>query len=169
MRATVMYAAGDVRVETVPDARVVEPPMLSCGLLARVFAAATDGPTRQWNSRLLAVEWDMRPLALSKLLVIMFAESKSVISWLCRSPIVTVHACSARQASTPPASVEASSASVRLERKPKRCVSRRQTGHCFFECCGRGLVADNENDQSATPDAFDVLYYIARKRLLRRD
>jgi protein phosphatase len=29
----------------------------------------------------------------------------------------------------------------------------------------RGLVADNENDQSATPDAFDVLYYIARKRL----
>jgi len=29
----------------------------------------------------------------------------------------------------------------------------------------RGLVADNENDQSATPEAFDVLYYIARKRL----
>src|SRR5688572_17409942 len=29
----------------------------------------------------------------------------------------------------------------------------------------RGLVADNENDQAATADAFDVLYYIARKRL----
>jgi protein phosphatase len=29
----------------------------------------------------------------------------------------------------------------------------------------RGLVADDENDQSATPDAFDVLYYIAAKRL----
>src|SRR5437870_10552515 len=29
----------------------------------------------------------------------------------------------------------------------------------------RGLVADNENDQSATPDAFDILDYIARKRL----
>src|SRR5215210_385112 len=25
MRATVMYAAGDVRIETVPDARVIEP------------------------------------------------------------------------------------------------------------------------------------------------
>ena len=25
MRATVMYGAGDVRVETVPDARIVEP------------------------------------------------------------------------------------------------------------------------------------------------
>ena len=29
----------------------------------------------------------------------------------------------------------------------------------------RGLVADDENDQSATGDAFDVLYYIAGKRL----
>ncbi|GAA4544399.1 polynucleotide kinase-phosphatase [Amycolatopsis samaneae] len=29
----------------------------------------------------------------------------------------------------------------------------------------RGLVADDENDQSATPDAFDALYYVADKRL----
>ena len=29
----------------------------------------------------------------------------------------------------------------------------------------RGLVSDEENDQSATNDAFDVLHYIARKRL----
>src|SRR3954463_13501269 len=29
----------------------------------------------------------------------------------------------------------------------------------------RGLVADDENDQSATGDAFDVLHYIAGKRL----
>src|SRR5262245_12201888 len=29
----------------------------------------------------------------------------------------------------------------------------------------RGLVADDENDQSATGDAFDVLHYIARKPL----
>ncbi|MDG9705436.1 polynucleotide kinase-phosphatase [Streptomyces sp. DH37] len=29
----------------------------------------------------------------------------------------------------------------------------------------RGLVADDENDQSATPDAFDVLHHIAGKRL----
>ncbi len=29
----------------------------------------------------------------------------------------------------------------------------------------RGLVADDENDQSATPDAFDVLHYVAGKRL----
>ena len=29
----------------------------------------------------------------------------------------------------------------------------------------RGLVADDENDQSATTDAFDVLHYVAGKRL----
>ena len=29
----------------------------------------------------------------------------------------------------------------------------------------RGLVADDENDQSATTEAFDLLHYIARKRL----
>ena len=29
----------------------------------------------------------------------------------------------------------------------------------------RGLVADNENDQSASKDAFDVMHYIAGKRL----
>src|SRR5438270_9620028 len=29
----------------------------------------------------------------------------------------------------------------------------------------RGLVSDDENDQAATTDAFDVLHYIAGKRL----
>src|SRR5215210_3904045 len=29
----------------------------------------------------------------------------------------------------------------------------------------RALVADDENDQSATADAFDVLHYVVRKRL----
>ena len=31
----------------------------------------------------------------------------------------------------------------------------------------RGLVSDNENDQTVTDDAFDVLHYIAAKRLAR--
>ncbi|MEM7130794.1 MAG: polynucleotide kinase-phosphatase [Chloroflexota bacterium] len=31
----------------------------------------------------------------------------------------------------------------------------------------RGLVSDDDNDQSATNDAFDVLHYIAKKRLQR--
>jgi len=33
--------------------------------------------------------------------------------------------------------------------------------------CFRGLVSDDENDQSATPDAFDSLHYVARKRLAK--
>lgn len=32
----------------------------------------------------------------------------------------------------------------------------------------RGLVADNENDQGATKDAFEVLHFVAAKRLARR-
>ena len=31
----------------------------------------------------------------------------------------------------------------------------------------RGLVSDDENDQAATPDAFDALYYLLGKRLAR--
>ena len=31
----------------------------------------------------------------------------------------------------------------------------------------RGLVSDDENDQTATEDAFDALYSVARKRLAR--
>src|SRR5213078_235017 len=31
----------------------------------------------------------------------------------------------------------------------------------------RGLVSDNENDQAATTDAFELLHYIAAKRLAR--
>ncbi|PWT88963.1 MAG: polynucleotide kinase-phosphatase, partial [Proteobacteria bacterium] len=31
----------------------------------------------------------------------------------------------------------------------------------------RGLVSDDENDQSSTPDAFDALYYLLDKRLAR--
>ena len=29
----------------------------------------------------------------------------------------------------------------------------------------RGLVSDDENSQDATPDAFELLHFIARKRL----
>ena len=29
----------------------------------------------------------------------------------------------------------------------------------------RGLVSDDENNQSATPDAFEALYYLLDKRL----
>ena len=43
--------------------------------------------------------------------------------------------------------------------KPTEILS---SDHC------RGLVSDDDNDQRASDDAFDLLYTIARKRLARR-
>jgi hypothetical protein len=44
MRATVMYGAGDVRIENVPDARLVEPTDALVTVSAPASAAATSGP-----------------------------------------------------------------------------------------------------------------------------
>ena len=44
MRATAMYGAGDVRVETVPDARIVEP----TDAVVRVTRACICGSDRWW-------------------------------------------------------------------------------------------------------------------------
>ncbi|HMJ64709.1 MAG TPA: AAA family ATPase, partial [Candidatus Binatia bacterium] len=44
-------------------------------------------------------------------------------------------------------------------RKHFRPTEILSSDHC------RGLVSDNENDQSATKEAFEVLHFIARKRL----
>ena len=60
--------------------------------------------------------------------------------------------------SASPASGKSTFARAALHSRP-RCISS--------DFC-RGLVADDENDQAATPDAFDVLHYIAGKRLRRR-
>jgi protein phosphatase len=45
----------------------------------------------------------------------------------------------------------------------RRCF--RPTEVLSSDAC-RGLVADDENDQAATADAFDVLHFIAAKRLM---
>ena len=49
---------------------------------------------------------------------------------------------------------------------PSRAPTSSPTEVVSSDFC-RGLVADDENDQSATPDAFDVLHYIAGTRLRR--
>ena len=45
MRATVIYGAGDVRVETVPDPKILSRPMPWSGSRLLASAAATCGPT----------------------------------------------------------------------------------------------------------------------------
>ena len=52
-----------------------------------------------------------------------------------------------------------SSGKSTFARKHFKCTEILSSDYC------RGLVSDNENDQAATKDAFDVLYYIAKKRL----
>ncbi len=42
MRATVMHGAGDVRVETVPDARLIEPTDALLRITRRVFDRVTN-------------------------------------------------------------------------------------------------------------------------------
>src|SRR6266498_5935840 len=57
MRATLMYGAGDVRVEDVPDAHLIEP----TDALVRVTRAAICGsdlwPTTRWNTQTPAGGW----------------------------------------------------------------------------------------------------------------
>ena len=50
MRATVMYSAGDVRIENVPDPQIIEPTDAIIELRARVFAAAICGHIKKWSA-----------------------------------------------------------------------------------------------------------------------
>jgi hypothetical protein len=59
MRATVMYAAGDVRVENVPDARLVEPADALVAVTRPPSAAAISGLTSRWNPMRPAAVWAM--------------------------------------------------------------------------------------------------------------
>ena len=75
MRATVMYGAGDVRIENVPDARIIEPTDVGRsgqpGLYLRQRFMAV---SRNWKRSLTAaVAWDMRRSASSKRLATKFA------------------------------------------------------------------------------------------------
>ena len=66
MRATIMYAAGDVRVENVPDATIVEP----TDAIVRVTRACICGsdlwPYRAWSAAMPARAWATRRSASSR-------------------------------------------------------------------------------------------------------
>lgn len=66
MRATIMHAAGGVRIENVPDATLIEPPMLCCESRARAFAAATCGRIDPWDALITANGWATKPSASSR-------------------------------------------------------------------------------------------------------
>ncbi len=68
MRATVMYEAGDVRVEEVPDPPVLKdpPPTRSCASPARASAAAICGRTSPCRIRTAAAGWGTSSSASSR-------------------------------------------------------------------------------------------------------
>ena len=67
MRATVMYEAGDVRIEDVPDARPSQNrPTRSSASPAPASAAATSGRTPTWSRPRPASRWATRPSASSR-------------------------------------------------------------------------------------------------------
>jgi hypothetical protein len=50
MRATVMYSAGDVRIENVPDPKIIEPTDAVIASRERAFAGAICGHIKKWSA-----------------------------------------------------------------------------------------------------------------------
>ena len=71
-----------------------------------------------------------------------------------------------RRSTFPPWGWSSSSVCREAGSRPSPATHFKPTEVISSDFC-RGLVADDENDQSATPDAFDVLHYIVGKRLRR--
>ena len=130
MRATVMFGAGDVRIENVPDARVIEPTdalvvvgrACICGsdLWPYKTMEHSDTGRRMGHEAIGVVEAvgaDVRTMKAGDLVVMPFAYSDGTCSSATKD-------CRRR------ASTEGSSARRRsTEHRPKRCASRRRTEH----------------------------------------
>lgn len=63
MRATVMFGAGDIRIENIPDAHISEATDAVVVVSRAASAAAISGRTRQWNTAKPTAAWDTRPSA----------------------------------------------------------------------------------------------------------
>ena len=101
MRATVMYGAGDVRIESVPDARLVEPTDALVASPAPRSAAATCGRTRRWSTTRAAAGWATSSSASSKPSAPTCARSRPATSSSRRSSTPTAPASSAAKGCRP--------------------------------------------------------------------
>src|SRR6266404_5127524 len=132
MRATVMFGAGDVRIENVPDARLIEP----TDALVSVTRACICGSDR-WPYKTMepsdavrvmgheaigvveAVGADVRSIKVRDLVIMPFAFSDGTCEF-CHARLQTscVHGGFFGTVEMP-------------EHRPKRCASPRQTEHCL--------------------------------------
>src|SRR5262245_13341205 len=131
MRATLMYGAGDVRIENVPDARVIEP----TDALVVVSRAAICG-SDLWPYKTLEHSETGRRIGHEAIGVVEAVGAgvrtmKVGISSSCRSHTRTAPASSAAKHCRRRASTEGSSARevTSTEHRPKRCASPRRTEH----------------------------------------
>ena len=75
-----MYGAGDVRVETVPDARIIEPTDALVAVTRACICGSDLWPYKAMSTAIPAVSWDTRPSASSKPSGSMSARSKQATS-----------------------------------------------------------------------------------------
>src|SRR5207249_10300405 len=130
MRATVMYGAGDVRVENVPDAQLIDPTDALVAITRACICGSdlwpyktlerTDTGRRMGHEAIGVVEAvgaDVRSLKVGDVVVMPFAYSDGTCVF-CHEGLHTsciTEGSSARVTST--------------EHRPKRCASPRQTEH----------------------------------------
>ena len=130
MRATVMFGAGDVHIETVPDARLIEP----TDALVVVTRAAICG-SDLWPYKTMEYSETGRRMGHEAIGVVEAVGGESTacasaISLSCRSHTPTAPVSSAAKVCTRRASTEGSLARlISPEHRPKRCVSPGQMEH----------------------------------------
>ena len=67
MRATIMFGAGDVRIENVPDAQITEPTDVVVAVSRACICGSDLWPIEEWKRFLTAAAaWGMRRSASSK-------------------------------------------------------------------------------------------------------
>ncbi len=67
MRATVMYGAGDVRIETVPDAGISQPTDALVAVSRACICGSDLWPYKIMEQAIPVAAWDTRPSGWSKL------------------------------------------------------------------------------------------------------
>ena len=131
MRATLMYAAGDVRVENVPDARLIEPTDALVSVTRACICGSDLWPYNSMEPARPAGGWDMSPSAASRT----SARGAHVQGRRPRRarpfPGPTAPASSARMGCRPRASTAAASARMTWTAvRPKRCEYRWRMERC---------------------------------------
>ncbi len=128
MRATVMYGAGDVRIESVPDARIIEPTDALVVVTRAAICGSDLWPYKKMERSETGRRMDTSSSALSRPLAQMSVPSRSAMSLRHRSRGPTEPASSARRGCTPLACTEVFGAVLTsMADRGRQCASRRQT------------------------------------------